>query len=429
MIWFGESAAAVLGALGSMSSLPASDGGRRGERLRQLCEKGQIVRSPPDFSRRIPQLDGLRGVAIALVIVYHYVTFSVRYGDHAVANVLVRLVSFGWSGVDLFFVLSGFLIGGILLDARGARNYFRVFYLRRVCRIFPLYFALLGTSFAAMQFSQLRPLFELRIPWLAYVTFCQNFWMAFTTVALTGALNPTWSLAVEEQFYLAIPVLIYVARPKRLVWLLGGGIVLAPLIRLTIRLINPDLTMADFVLLPCRMDALLLGVAAAYFVRAAGAWEILCQRRTQLWTAMEVLTVACALIVLPALTPGTSPSLLLQVVGYDCLDLLYVCLLLACLVDERLARALKTRWLMELGSIAYGVYLLNVPVFRAVEKFIAGPPGLRVPKALLALALTIALAKASWEWFEKPLVRLGHKAQYRGECELTRTLASVRSAR
>jgi len=67
---------------------------------------------------------------------------------------------------------------------------------------------------------------------------------------------------------------------------------------------------------------------------------------------------------------------------------------------------------MGLDSIAYGVYLLNVPVFRAVETLIAGPPALRVPKALFALALTIALAKASWEWFEKPLVRLGQRVRY-----------------
>ena len=368
--------------------------------------------TPVDLSRRIPQLDGLRGVAVSLVVVFHYVTFSARFGDTPAANVLLRLVSFGWSGVDLFFVLSGFLIGGILMDARGSRNYFQVFYARRVCRIFPLYFALLGISFAAMQFPQLKPLFERQIPWPAYVTFSQNFWMAFTSAALTGVLNPTWSLAVEEQFYLAIPALICLVKPKRLGWFLGGGILLAPLIRLSIRLINPELTMADFVLLPCRMDALLLGVAAAYFVRQPGAWEVLRQRRKQLWTLMEALTIGSAVLLVPSATPGSAPTLLMQVVGYDCLDVLYVCLLLACLVDEKLARVLQTKWLMGLGAIAYGVYLLNVPVFRVMETLVPVPIGLRVARALLALGITLVLAKASWEWFEKPLVRLGHRAKY-----------------
>jgi hypothetical protein len=82
--------------------------------------------SPPDFTRRIPQLDGLRGVAIALVVLFHYINFAVDSGAPRILNFLVRPTNLGWSGVDLFFVLSGFLIGGILLDARESPNYFRV---------------------------------------------------------------------------------------------------------------------------------------------------------------------------------------------------------------------------------------------------------------------------------------------------------------
>ena len=160
------------------------------------------------------------------------------------------------------------------------------------------------------------------------------------------------------------------------------------------------------------MDALLLGAATAYRVRQTGAWEVLCQRRKQLWTLMEGLTVMSAVLLVPSATSGISPTLLMQVVVYDCLDVLYVCLLLACLVDEKLARVQQEKWLMGLGAIAYGAYLPNVPVFRVVEILVPATAGLRVAKALLVLAVTLVLAKASWGWFEKPLVRLGYRAKY-----------------
>lgn len=91
-------------------------------------------------SKRIPQLDGLRGIAILLILIWHYVVCQVSYFPNLFCVQVIQALNFTWSGVDLFFVLSGFLIGGILLDHRKADNYFQVFYIRRICRIFPLYF-------------------------------------------------------------------------------------------------------------------------------------------------------------------------------------------------------------------------------------------------------------------------------------------------
>src|SRR5688572_2235793 len=93
--------------------------------------------SAPVKMKRIQQLDGLRGVAILLVLVWHYLPCQIATDSTGFLLVLRRLFSLTWSGVDLFFVLSGFLITGILLDNRGASNLFRAFYFRRVCRIFP----------------------------------------------------------------------------------------------------------------------------------------------------------------------------------------------------------------------------------------------------------------------------------------------------
>src|SRR5271157_2369587 len=106
----------------------------------------------PTPSGRIPQLDGLRGVAIGLVVLYHYFSLHFTTLPGTLSWYLLYPARFGWSGVDLFFVLSGFLIGGILLDAKGSRNYFKVFYTRRFFRIVPLYIALL-VLFPALLFA------------------------------------------------------------------------------------------------------------------------------------------------------------------------------------------------------------------------------------------------------------------------------------
>ena len=103
-----------------------------------------IVKKPKG---RIPELDGIRGAAILMVIVWHYFFSQIHPSPHSLLSAMAIPFRLCWSGVDLFFVLSGFLIGGILVDSREAANYFRVFYVRRVCRLGPVYLLLL-TSFA-----------------------------------------------------------------------------------------------------------------------------------------------------------------------------------------------------------------------------------------------------------------------------------------
>lgn len=366
--------------------------------------------SPPDFTRRIPQLDGLRGVAIALVVIFHYVNFAVDSGAPRILSFLVRPTNLGWSGVDLFFVLSGFLIGGILLDARESPNYFRVFYRRRVCRIFPVYFAFLAAIFIVAHFARppLEDKFMPAIPWAALATFCQNFWMAIHNKFGAVVLAPTWSLAVEEQFYLTLPAVIYFVRHSRLIWVLTGGIVLAPLIRLAMFLTSPRLSAGIYVLLPCRMDTLLFGVTAAYLMRRPGAWEFARTHRRQLWTLTELLTIVCVLFFYKA--SAIDPPTML--IGYDCIGLLYACILALSLVDDGLAGVLQAKWLMALGAISYCVYLIHPIVFEMVFAPLKDQRNGGAIAAILALVLTIVIAKSSWNYFEKPLVGFGHRERY-----------------
>ena len=162
---------------------------------------------------RIPELDGIRGnIAIGPVFLAHFLMISSRPGS-ALAYALVPL-RLTWSGVDLFFVLSGFLIGGILLDAREAANYFQVFYRRRFFRIIPIYAVLLSVVVFTMylasagQIAKYDAVLSGPLPWPYYPFFLQNIGMSVHNSWGNFPLGVTWSLAIEEQFYLTLPLLV-----------------------------------------------------------------------------------------------------------------------------------------------------------------------------------------------------------------------------
>ena len=248
----------------------------------------------PNWSVRIRALDGLRGIAILLVLLDHSV-FSMQSSS----RVLARFLAAGqitWSGVDLFFVLSGFLIGGILLDARESPRYFQTFYIRRAYRIFPLYsvvtflFLMRHLPFRLLpgHFGDVSPL---TIPWWSYVTLTQNFWMAQQGWYGAVAMAVTWSLAVEEQFYLTIPLLVRMIRPRSLLYVLALVVAGAPLLRTLVRHTLPHGDYACYVLMPCRADALCLGVLSAMLVRDKRAWNLLLDKRKMLLGLTAILFV------------------------------------------------------------------------------------------------------------------------------------------
>ena len=152
--------------------------------------------------KRVSQLDGVRGIAILIVLVWHYFNCQIVSQPRTFISYCAHATSLTWTaGVDLFFVLSGFLIGGILLDRRDTSNYFRVFYLRRVCRIFPLYFLVLAVFLALSATSiatspSFQSLFHDPFPLWSYVTFSQNILMGMrgTSVQAGSASLGRWLL-------------------------------------------------------------------------------------------------------------------------------------------------------------------------------------------------------------------------------------------
>jgi peptidoglycan/LPS O-acetylase OafA/YrhL len=367
-----------------------------------------------DFSKRIPELDGIRGMAILIVLVYH---FSITGNQVILPHKLAGLVSFGWSGVDLFFILSGFLIGGILLDARDSANYFKVFYVRRFYRILPAYGALCVSS-VAVSYAHLSThawLFAGKVPWYAYLTFGQNFWMAKANAA--NVMVVTWSLAVEEQLYLTLPLVIRAVSRKSLPYVLGIGVLLAPLIRVALWLaLDPaHRTNTTYVLAPCRMDALLLGVLAACAVRSGICWDWLVAHKGVVRTASVVLGVGILEMIHKKMGIG---SFGLVSFGYTWVALFYLSLLLLAVTQHGfVGRLCRFRPLTELGILAYGLYLFHLLVIGLVY----GLAGKASPQftglstiglTLLSGLLVFALTRVSWRYFEKPLINRGHRYQY-----------------
>jgi len=194
------------------------------------------VVSGPDAGR-VPALDGLRGIAILMVMLFHFVYLDPTrvLGPFGLIGLYLR---YGYTGVNLFFVLSGFLISGILLDAKSEPHYFRNFYARRILRIFPLYYGylivalVLGRAFSYYGSTTLRLEAQSQV-WLWTYTsnLCEAFHQHYFDM-----FRHFWSLAVEEQFYLVWPVVILLAPRRRLTWICIGGVVVGPSARILLKL-------------------------------------------------------------------------------------------------------------------------------------------------------------------------------------------------
>jgi peptidoglycan/LPS O-acetylase OafA/YrhL len=378
---------------------------------------------PPPLRRRVPELDGLRGVAILLVLAMHYFVQTVQVPDRTGLSYLGAILTLAWSGVDLFFVLSGFLIGGILVDERESPRYFSAFYGRRFFRIIPVYAAvcavfLIGLATALPErVPGLQTLYLHPIPWPFLATFTQNYWLPAQR-ATSPFLGVTWSLAIEEQFYLTLPLVVRFLQPARLPYVLATTVILAPVLRLFLLKSHPDLWMAPYMYMPCRADALALGALGALAMRHAGAVAWLQRHLGLLYAAAGVLLVPMAHL---TLTRATNHEHATAFLGYTAIAAFYLVVLLIAVNHPRSPVAGVARmWpLRRLGILAYGVYLFHLPILYACFGIMQGSAprfGSDADAACTALALVLTLVAAhlSWELFEKRLVARGSRFTYSG---------------
>ena len=377
-------------------------------------------------SRHYRELDGLRGLACLMVVLDHCIVSAIPPG--AVPGT-TRLAEWLIGGVDLFFVLSGFLIGGILLDHKGAVNYFRVFWTRRVGRIMPVYYLLMLSFFLMLA---IKP--WLGLPWLdtflfrdvmppwTYPLFVQNFAQAIDgTDGGARWVASTWSLAIEEQFYLLLPPLVYLL-PRRAVTALAATCIVVALLVRAYAWQASGSWFTGYFLLPGRMDALMFGVLGAVALRNPAALEWLGRHRRSLDGAALLAVAALSSNVL-ANAGSVLPSNLSFVVRSTDFTLkaalFFFMIMRIFLVDAgSVYRRLLSSWaLVALGAISYPLYMYHP----AINGLLHGMAFARAPEitdlrhglvALAVIGVSIVLAWASTRFFELPIRRRAHRVRY-----------------
>jgi len=333
---------------------------------------------------RIVQLDAIRGVAILVVIMHNQSTLYPSINlQHVFAN--------GWMGVDLFFVLSGFLITGILFDTKQSAGYFKNFYARRCLRIWPLYYSVIFFMFVVVPVvrpAEAHTVFDKSSPWWAYPLFLQNFLIPMPTSA-TGPLAVTWSLAIEEQFYLVWPWVVRYSSYTELRRIAITVVFLSPALRLYLSFWDVDLYTNVF----CRLDGLMAGSLLALIVRADNfsPAKFIKTGWIALITALPLAFVTEALHarwIVFSLTAIASASFLF----------------LALFAGQKsLQRILTNRFLVYIGTISYGLYLLHKIPFDVARTFhLHQDPLLAVPLILICYAAAVL----SWNLLEKPFLEL-----------------------
>ncbi len=356
-----------------------------------------------------------------LVIVFHLTLKAMP-----ASPLLQRLGLFGWSGVDLFFVLSGFLIGGILLDNRDAANYYRAFYARRFFRIVPIYTLivlffgalwLFGPGLRQWLSSTLNP----PMPWYAYFTFTNNLFIAASN-NMDVLLAVSWSLAVEEQFYLTLPFLVRKIDRHRIPAFVGSAI-LAVLVFRSVMCGFGFVTQNQAYVSPWfRADSLMIGFGCALLVRNRRLYEFICRRPLALYASL-LLFGGVLYFAGTSLPPvGATPSTPLMTFGLTVVALFYASVMLLSITQPRhfLARVLRIRWIGSIGMVSYFVYLVHDTVLRAVLPLVDDIAPERWSTELtwicgtLAMIAVIVVARISWKLFESPLIRIGHKWHYTG---------------
>jgi peptidoglycan/LPS O-acetylase OafA/YrhL len=353
---------------------------------------------------KIPSLDGARGLAVLLVMLYHFSPFLAQARE---LGLLESAFAFGWSGVDLFFCLSGFLITGVLLSSKGASNYFTAFYARRFLRIFPIYYLVIGLALTVTiacpaARASLPQRFEM--PW--YAAFASNWLPVLTDRPPRNSLGHLWSLAIEEQFYLVWPAVVLFCDARRLKMVALAGVATSVFLRLFTHFylgaeVGPIYSTFT------RCDGLLLGAFCAVLFREVGDPKKLQLGR---WILIPAVAFFALLIALP------KQKIWFFGLGITLLSISYAALILQLALSDRRPTALQRFFthpaLRTVGRYSYGMYVYHVPILALTAAFIISPqstlfnehPALALAVTVGMIATTFGIAALSFRFFEEPIL-------------------------
>lgn len=351
---------------------------------------------------RVKELDGLRALAILLVVAWHYL--GIVGGPD---STLWRVFIFGRTGVDLFFVLSGYLITRILLANTESPNYFATFYGRRSFRILPIYFVMLAIYLIGRQLGGSAPiLFGGPLPWWSYVIGLQNIWMTIHQTYGAAWLAGTWSLAIEEQFYLIFPLVVYYVSPRTLPRLLIALLVLCPVGRIIAYGLGDEL--GYYVLMPLRADILAIGALIAW-LELSGPMSAYLRWIFQIvfWSSVCLFPVFAWVI--------ENSTFNMTVWGHSYLVALFGSALFMVLDHKGAPQLafLRSRPAAFFARISYALYLTHtyvlILVFLAAKSSPTVVTWQGAALTILALAISIAICVASYRFIEGPLIAMAHR--------------------
>lgn len=378
--------------------------------------------APVNFRTRFPALDGIRALAITLVFMRHY-------GGGSHGGMILRVINAvrerGWVGVDLFFVLSGFLITGILYDTRADSRYFSRFYVRRSLRILPVFYIVM--AFLLL----LTPVFHYEWHWmqLTFVFYIGNFFANYhldlyniasaSHPAASVSIGHFWSLCVEEQFYLIWPLVVWFVRDRVKLIRVAIGISALSLVLRFAMIGRFGLVIGEGWIirtLPFRMDSLLIGGILALLLRGSSAdrWQ-----RASKWVFWVFLTAVAAVF---TLSPAYDSPWLLSV-GLTCTALTSAGLIGMTLRPGSPAyRLFHLKPLRVLGKYSYGFYVYHL-LFRTAWVSVLGffeghMHALALPGIILIpvnFLLVFLVSKASYDWIEARFLRLKRYFEYDSE--------------
>ena len=352
-------------------------------------------------------IDGLRGIAISLVLFWHFVVNQIGQNTDNLSRALYQYGSATWCGVDLFFVISGFLITGILIDNRDKKNLIYKFYVKRALRILPLYLILVISYIIVKIFdiSWSPYLFGVNFNSLYYLTFTQNFYSAHVGNLGPNWLSATWSLAVEEQFYLLAPLFFWYFSQKKIFIILLFLLISAPVFRMF------NEPVAAYVYPFCRSDAIASGAIAALLVR------------TNLWHNLSwKVSILCSLYIIFlffSLIGVVNVSQTGGVLNHFLFAIIFSYTIMVCQNETNIYFnfILHNFYLRKMGVYCFFIYLIHIPFSSIIQEiFLVNPYNISgVFDFLLNIIITItifAMAHLSFKYFEGFFLKISKKIVY-----------------
>jgi peptidoglycan/LPS O-acetylase OafA/YrhL len=375
------------------------------------------------MENRIEELDGLRGIAVIVVMALHIFKRATEFTEHPVLLAITKFTEIGWVGVDIFFALSGFLITSILLRAKQEEHYFRNFYVRRVLRIFPLYYfaIVLVLLFAPKLESEFTSQLNVALPVL--VLYQQNWAVLFRGFHLTRYLGITWSLAIEEQFYFIWPFVVFSLNRERLIKAGIGYIIVSFVTRIFAVFFwgnLGDVSRFFFYASFARFEEIIFGALLAVFLTGDGAREQVRHYSFPLFVVSFLTFLTLCYLVLPNSPHPEYANIPLTVGGYTTAALFATALIGVFVTHppkDILRRLFRNPVLVFFGKYSYSMYIFHISA-ALILLDVYWHTGLRGWKPYIlyivtTYAVTVLIALLTWNLLEKHMLGLKKYFEYK----------------